>query len=95
MTWLHVHNQELTVDVGSVNKKTDTGKYQVGDIIQKVATGTSYDANMLVPIYDAYKASVLSVGCTASILRDAIHSRLTRDNLIGQVAAVTLDENAP
>ena len=74
---------------------TDTGKYKVDDIIQKVATGTLYDPNMLVPIYDAYKASNAQAGCTASRLRDAIHSRLTRENLIGLVAADTLDENAP
>jgi len=74
---------------------TDTGKYQVDDIIPKVATGTGYDPNKLVPIYDTYKASRLHEGCTASKLRDAIHSRLTRDNLIGKVAAATLDENAP
>jgi len=68
---------------------TDTGKYQVDDIIQKVATGTRYDPNMLVPIYDAYKASGLEEGCTASRLRDAIYSRLTRDNLNGLVDALT------
>ena len=94
---LHVHHQLLTVDVCSVCKRTDTGKYKLDDMIEKIATGTLYDPNDLIPIYDAYNAAEhpLEEGCSAWRLRGAIHSRLTRDDLDGKVADVTLDENAP
>jgi len=74
---------------------TDTGKYKLEDIITQVATGTHYDSSEPIPVYDAYNAAVLEEGCSASRLRDAIHSRLTQDKLSTLVADVTLDENAP
>jgi len=78
-----------------VDKLTDTGKYKVDDMIQKVATGAHYDSKDLIPICDAYNASVLEKGSTAWRLRGAIRSRLAQDALDGKVADVTLDANAP
>ena len=92
---LHAHHQLLTVHVCSVHKLTDTGKYKVDDMIQKIATGTNYDCKDLIPICDAYNASDLDVGHTAWRLRAAIRSRLSQDAGEGKAAAVTLDANAP
>jgi len=74
-----------------VKQLAGTGKYKVDDMIQKIATGTNYDSKALIPICDAYNASVLDVGHTAWRLRAAIRLRLAQDAPDGKVAAVTLD----
>ena len=90
---LHAHHQLLTVHVCSVHKLTDTGKYKVDDMIQKIATGTNYDCKDLIPILVAYNASNLDEGTTTWRLRAAIRLRLTQDAREAKAAAVTLDAN--
>ena len=43
----------------------DTGKHKLDDIIKGVTTGMYYDVSVLIPIYTAYNAVVLTKGRSA------------------------------
>jgi len=57
-------------------------------ILDKIATGTDFNMDALVPIYDAF--SKVGAGHSAK-LRDAIGLRLQKEGLLGLVSDVALD----
>jgi len=57
-------------------------------ILDKIATGTDFSMDELVPIYKAF--SKVGAGHSAK-LRDAIGSRLQQEGMFGPVSDVALD----
>ena len=93
--YLNARHELTTINMYSVSKQDDTGKYRLEEIIEEIATGMDFEVSALIPIYESYNAVTLSEDCSAGKLRDAIRSRLTQDKLFALVTDVTLDENAP
>jgi len=82
-------DHELThVHVCPVDPLYDTGQYSMEVILDKIATGTDFSMDELVPIYNAF--SKVGAGHSAK-LRDAIGLRLQQEGMFGQVNDVALD----
>ena len=82
-------DHELThVHVYPVDPLQDTGQYSMEVILDKIATGTDFSMDELVPIYNAF--SKVGAGHSAK-LRDAIGLRLQQEGMFGQVNDVALD----
>jgi len=81
-------DHELThVHVCPVDPLHDTGQYSMEVILDKIATGTDFSMDELVPIYKAF--SKVGAGHSAK-LRDAIGSRLQQEGMFGLVSDVAL-----
>jgi len=93
--YLNARHELTTINMYSVSKQDDTGKYRLEEIIEEIATDMDFEVSALIPIYESYNAVTLSEECSAWKLRDAIRSRLTQDKLFTLVTDVTLDENEP
>jgi len=73
-------DHELTpVHVCPVDKQCDTGQYSLDVILDKIATGTDFGIDALVPIYNAF--SKVGEGTSAK-LRHAIGLRLQKEGAI-------------
>ena len=81
-------DHELThVHVSPVDPLYDTGQYSMEVILDKIANGTDFSMDELVPIYKAF--AKVGAGHSAQ-LRIAIGARLMQEGKFGQVSDVAL-----
>jgi len=88
--YVNVHHELTPVHVYPVELLKDTGQYSLDVILVKIATGTDFSIDELIPIYDAF--SKVGAGHSAK-LRDAIGLRLQKEGRFGLVSDVALDAN--
>jgi len=73
----NVHHELTTLHVYPVDRLNDTGNYTLDVILAKIETGTDFDVEALLPIYEAYCVADVGDGTSAQ-LRDAIGLRLKK-----------------
>ena len=88
--YVNVHHELTPVYVCPVDVLDDTGQYSMDVILDKIATGTDFSIDELIPIYDAF--STVGAGHSAQ-LRGAIGLRLKKEGRFGLVSDVAIDAN--
>jgi len=74
---VNVHRELTTLHECPVDglNDADTGAHSMEEVLAKIETGTDFDVEALLPIYEAYCAAKVGDGTSAK-LRDAIGLRL-------------------
>ena len=79
---VNVHRELTTLHECPVDglNDADTGAHSMEEVLAKIETGTDFDVEALLPIYEAYCAAKVGDG-TSATLRDAIGLRLGKAKL--------------